>query len=201
MKNWVALPLALSLPTVMAASSVVDLRTEGLVDPLGVDVAKPRFSWLVQGEGDETLTQNSYRVVVTEALAGKKVWDSGLVNGAETSNVVYSGSALSSDTSYNVAITSTSQDASQTTSEASFRTGLMNGRQDLAKTTAWITGGDDKKLLRTAFNVSSADDLAEAVVYVSGIGYHELYCNGAKVGDHRLDVGWTDYARRVYCES
>ena len=30
-------------------------------------------------------------------------------------------------------------------------------------------------------------------IFISGIGYYELYCNGNKVGDHMLDVGWTDY--------
>ena len=43
--------------------------------------------------------------------------------------------------------------------------------------------------------------MTRASLFVSGIGYYELSVNGRKVGDHRLDVGWTDYSRRVYYSS
>jgi len=36
-----------------------------------------------------------------------------------------------------------------------------------------------------------------ALAYFSGLGYGELYVNGAKAGDHRLDPGQTDYTRRA----
>ena len=34
-------------------------------------------------------------------------------------------------------------------------------------------------------------------MYVSGLGYHEVRLNGAKVGDHLLDPAWTCYDKRV----
>ncbi len=37
-----------------------------------------------------------------------------------------------------------------------------------------------------------------ATAYVSGLGYHELYINGRKVGDHVLDPGFSDYSKRVF---
>src|SRR5205085_10235843 len=36
-----------------------------------------------------------------------------------------------------------------------------------------------------------------ARVYVCGLGYHEVRLNGAKVGDHFLDPGYTRYDRRA----
>ncbi len=39
--------------------------------------------------------------------------------------------------------------------------------------------------------------MRRATVYVSGLGLSELYLNGAKVGDHVLSPGLTDYDKRV----
>jgi alpha-L-rhamnosidase len=39
--------------------------------------------------------------------------------------------------------------------------------------------------------------LAEAVLCICGLGYHEAWINGARVGDHVLDPAQTDYERRV----
>ena len=36
-----------------------------------------------------------------------------------------------------------------------------------------------------------------ATAYVCGLGYHELSINGRKVGDHKLDPGFTDYTKCV----
>ena len=52
-------------------------------------------------------------------------------------------------------------------------------------------------LLRKAFTVGGA--VAEARAYASGMGYYELYLNGARVGDHVLDPGNTvEKKRKLY---
>ncbi len=50
-------------------------------------------------------------------------------------------------------------------------------------------------LLRREFEVKGSVKRARA--YVCGLGYHELYLNGKKIGDHVLDPGFTDYDKRV----
>lgn len=50
-------------------------------------------------------------------------------------------------------------------------------------------------LLRTTFALSKP--VRSATLYASGLGYHELRLNGAKVGDHVLDPAFTRYDRRV----
>ncbi|MBN2205823.1 MAG: family 78 glycoside hydrolase catalytic domain, partial [Candidatus Aminicenantes bacterium] len=40
-------------------------------------------------------------------------------------------------------------------------------------------------------------DAVRAAVFICGLGHYELRLNGRKVGDHVLDPGWTDYARRA----
>lgn len=37
-----------------------------------------------------------------------------------------------------------------------------------------------------------------ATLLISGLGYHEAWLNGERVGDHQLDPAQTDYARRVF---
>ena len=51
-------------------------------------------------------------------------------------------------------------------------------------------------LLRKEFAVT--EDVRRARVYVSGIGWSELYLNGRKVSDRVLDPAATDYDKRVF---
>jgi alpha-L-rhamnosidase len=51
------------------------------------------------------------------------------------------------------------------------------------------------RLLRKEFSVDKK--VRRASVYYSGLGLSELYLNGAKVGDHVLSPGLTDYDRRA----
>jgi len=61
----------------------------------------------------------------------------------------------------------------------------------------FITGVDPQSspLLRKEFEVSQK--IKRARVYVSGLGWYELYINGRKVGDHVLDPATTDYRKQV----
>ena len=51
-------------------------------------------------------------------------------------------------------------------------------------------------LLRKEFAVTK--EVRRARVYISGIGWSELYLNGHKVSDHVLDPAATDYDKRVF---
>lgn len=54
---------------------------------------------------------------------------------------------------------------------------------------------DPAPLLRQEFTTKKSVKSAKA--FVAGIGYHELYLNGDKVGDHVLDPGWTNYSQSI----
>jgi alpha-L-rhamnosidase len=56
--------------------------------------------------------------------------------------------------------------------------------------------GDPLPLLRREFTVSKS--AKHATAYIAGLGFHELRINGAKVGNHELEPGWTNY--RKACE-
>lgn len=52
------------------------------------------------------------------------------------------------------------------------------------------------RYLRKEFSVSKS--VQRAVAYVSGLGLHELYINGLKVGDHVLSPALTEYDKRIF---
>src|SRR5215475_163494 len=74
------------------------LRVERRVNPLGIDVMRPVFSWQSDSE-ERNWRQTAYRIRVATseaALAGGKanVWDSGKINSAESVGIAYSGPEL-----------------------------------------------------------------------------------------------------------
>ena len=77
-------------------STPVHLRCEDLTNPLGMDVAHPRFSW--QSDNTErNWRQSAYQILVatSEARLNKPdVWDSGKRESAESHGIVYAGPKL-----------------------------------------------------------------------------------------------------------
>jgi alpha-L-rhamnosidase len=67
--------------TLAQAHSTLDLKVGHQTSPSGVDDAKPRLSWRMEG-GDQDLAQSAYQILVAtceENLAPSKadLWDSG----------------------------------------------------------------------------------------------------------------------------
>src|SRR5579871_570366 len=98
----ILLPIVLlcSLSPVSQATPVKMLRTEYLVNPLGIAETSPRFSWVIDSNrrGEK---QTAYQVLVAssvEKLAKRQgdVWDSGKTVSDESTHVVYAGKALTS---------------------------------------------------------------------------------------------------------
>ncbi len=91
------------IPAVTAAIEPVDLHCEYLVNPLGIDAAKPRLSWkltAVRAE-DRGLSQSAYQVLVADNEAKLNadqgnLWDSGKVASDQSIHVPYGGKPLES---------------------------------------------------------------------------------------------------------
>ena len=75
--------------------SVTHLRCENLIDPLGIDVAKQRLSWIIESD-HQNEKQTAYEVVVDGQ------WDSGRVASDQSLNVEYGGKDLAPATLYYV---------------------------------------------------------------------------------------------------
>ena len=67
---------------------IYDMKTEDLINPIGIDEKKPRFSWKLQSKISGTI-QTAYRIIVRSD--NDTVWDSG---------IEYDGQSLSAMTKY-----------------------------------------------------------------------------------------------------
>ncbi|MDR6319701.1 family 78 glycoside hydrolase catalytic domain [Actinoplanes couchii] len=62
-------------------------------------------------------------------------------------------------------------------------------------TQALLADPAGKPLLRREFHIDRK--ISRARIYATALGVYELSLNGARVGDHQLAPGWTDYAERI----
>ena len=99
---WLELPLS---PPKQYAADVASLRCEYLESPLGIDVVKPRLSWVIEERNQKPeardLKQTAYQVLVAsspELLAKDKgdLWDSGKVESDQSIQVEYAGKPMAS---------------------------------------------------------------------------------------------------------
>ncbi|MCW3061865.1 MAG: putative Rhamnosidase [Capsulimonas sp.] len=78
-----------------------NLRCEYRVNPIGIDVVRPRMSWTIVGGSRRGVRQTAYQILAAsslEALALGKgdLWDSGRVKSDRSSGIAYEGKALTS---------------------------------------------------------------------------------------------------------
>jgi len=171
------------------------LKCEYLSDPLGVDVARPRLSWVLE-HGERGQKQSAYEVIVAtrlDALAQDKgdQWDSGKTASDDSTQVAYAGKPLESGREYYWKVRYWDKDgnASPYSRPAQFDMGLLTPGDWKGQ---WIGGASQ---LRTEFQVPDA--VVRARAYICGLGYSELHLNGAKVGSNVLDPGWTTFDKRA----
>ena len=77
-----------------------DLRCEYLNNPLGVDVARPRLSWILK-HPQRSQRQKAYRIVISSsfdlsARSDGDLWDSRRVDSSATTHIAYDGTPLQS---------------------------------------------------------------------------------------------------------
>jgi len=97
-KKYTLLAALLLAPLAAHAIETTSLTTEYLENPLGIDTAKPRLSWIVQDSATGA-KQMAYQVQVAsspEKLARGEadLWDSGKVGSDETLGIEYGGKPL-----------------------------------------------------------------------------------------------------------
>ncbi len=171
------------------------LRCECRDDPVGIDVAQPRLSWVLlsSSKAARGAKQTAYQVRVFNSAG--EIWDSGKVDSPRTTQVAYAGRALASaeQVEWRVRVWDEEGRASNWSDPATWTMGLLTESDWRAK---WIAAGDDVKSLpifRRAFAVEKP--IRRAIAFLCGLGQHELRVNDRKAGDDFLEPGWTNYAR------
>ena len=195
-----ASPLLLNAQT-EAPLAATHLRCEYMVDPLGIDVRKPRLSWELTS-AEKGVMQTSYEVRVAaseeELAKGKLIWDSGRQASDSSIQVEYGGPALASERIYfwQVRVADNHGHLSEWSRAARWEMGLLEAADWKAN---WITPNvpeDETKsnpspMLRSEFSVKKRVERAR--LYATAMGLYELSLNGKRVGDQYFTPGWTAY--------
>jgi len=98
--------IGMMLLSLVGSAGAADLRATGLrceylVDPIAIDAARPRLSWLVDS-ATRGQRQTAYRILVASSEAklagdGADLWDSGKVTSSEQNQIEYAGRPLASN--------------------------------------------------------------------------------------------------------
>ena len=195
------------------------LRVVGLlcgyrVDPVGLDEASPRLSWRVESaQRGQRQTAYQIRVASERSLLDKgqgDLWDSGTVNSAATLHIPYQGSPLVSYQVcwWSVRVWDKDGMASDWSVPARWTMGILSQEEWKGKWIGYAAPYSTPEeltlrgtwrqeaispILRKTFRV--AKPVRSAFLYISGLGFHESYLNGAKVGDQVLSPAFTQYDR------
>ena len=181
--------------------SVKRLRCEYRVDPMGIDVRKPRLSWELEST-EKGVMQTSYEVRVArserELEMGKVVWLGGKLGSDASVGVEYGGRELVSGGIYfwQVRVADNHGHLSAWSKAAKWEMGLLEEADWKAK---WITPdvveaetkSNPAPLVRREFVVKKKVERAR--LYATAMGLYEMELNGKRVGDDYFTPGWTAY--------
>lgn len=185
--------------------TVSQLRVENMKQPLGIDTDTPRFSWILLSDKQD-VRQTAYQLIVS--ADNGELWNSGRVESDQQLWVPYGGSKLTSNThcTWKVKVWTTVGETSWSEPQ-SFSIGLLGE----AKWRGYWIGlerlmpGEERgfhsrmaaRYLRKEFKLD-AKKVRRATAYVAGIGLHEFYVNGQRMGDGVLQPVASDYRKTIY---
>ena len=171
----------------------IKLKTEYLIDPVGIDIQKPLLMWNCDGG----MKQTAYHINAT--LNGKTVWDSGKVK-SDAMRAEYPKELGSRQrVEWKVRLWDENDEAGDWSDTAFFETGLLSADDWKAK---WVAGNyhvnKKKRYPVDCFKKTfTAIGVRKARLYVTACGLYEIKLNGQRVGNFVLAPGHTDYRRRI----
>ena len=170
----------------------INLKTEYLVNPIGIDIQNPRLMWNCEGG----VKQTAYRIVAK--TDDETIWDSGKV----LTDAMYAEypHTLKSRQRVDWSVTLWDENGKEGEGVAAFfEVGLLHADDWKAK---WITGDYSPKKNRRypvdCFKKTfTAESIKSARLYISACGLYEARLNGQRVGEFILAPGSTDYNKRI----
>ena len=179
---------------------VENMNCDHLSNPIGIDNPNPRLSWNLN-DVRTGAKQTAYQLLVdtdsmTVARGQGKTWNT-QKKSSDNILLTYAGEKLKPFTRYYWKVNVWDKDDVLSSSEvSSFETGMM----DISNWQgAWIADHNNKShkpapYFRKKFTANKTIQSARAYIAVAGL--YELYVNGEKIGNHRLDPMYTRFDRR-----
>lgn len=169
----IVLALAVTFPV---AANVTDMRCEYRVDPIGIDVSSPRLTWEYDGKNDfpsscQVEMSESSKFEKSRLFYCKDRW---------TANVTIDNTP--GKRYYWRVIQTLAEGCVLKSGTATFETGRFSHTQWSA---SWISDSfdinkEEAQMFRKAFKVNKKP--RNARIYVSSLGYYDMYLNGKRVG-------------------
>lgn len=164
----------------------VNLKTEYLKNPIGIDIKSPRIFWNCEGGKKQT----AYRIVADN-------WDSGKVESGSMYAEYPKEMKPCERVNYKINLWDENDVEGEWSETASFEYGIKEWQ---AK---WISGDyivDKKKrypvdCFKRDFQLNK--DIKSARLYITACGIYEATLNGDRVGNFILAPGHTDYRKRI----
>lgn len=198
-----------------------ELKCEYSKNPIGLDMKRPSFSWILEGN-KSGIMQTAYHIRVVRCNSSlkkeKTVWDSGKVESDDSIHIVYAGQDLESTTSYcwTVKVWDNYGDVSEECEEAYFETAFLSPDNWTAK---WIEPKQEPAALEQQIDPHEAvkNDAADpdtidmkpcqyirkdiaidrivsrARVYATAHGIYTLFLDGEKISDIEFAPDNTTY--------
>ena len=175
----------------------ISLRTEYLINPIGIDIRHPRLFWNCEGGTKQT----AYRIVAK--TDEQIVWDSGKVSSDRMHADYPNDLASRQRVEWNVTLWDETDREGEPSETAFFETGLLSTSDFRAK---WISGNyrvsKKKRYPVDCFKKEfAACNVAKARLYITACGLYEAMINGKRVGDFALAPGHTDYTKRIQLQT
>ena len=170
----------------------INVKTEYLTNPIGIDILHPRILWNVEGEGKQKAFS------ITFKKQGETILSTGKVI-SDSMHYDYPKELSSRDKiSFQVSIYDETDNV-ETSEEFSFEMGLLNENDWKAN---WIRGdyhanGKKRYPVDCFLKEFEIRNINSARLYMSACGLYEAKINGNKTGDFVLSPGSTDYRKRI----
>lgn len=166
-----------------------------------IDVKNPRFSWQFGKENKTEQVSYRIRVATKETLLSTPdMWDSGEIK-SNFAMATYEGKELVSNSLYYVQCEAKDGEGNLFSEITSFETALYKTSDWKG---SWVALPDNFNggtiLFRKVIEMPTDKKIVRAKAYVCGLGYHEFFVNGKKMGDSVLNPSVTEYVESVeYC--
>lgn len=206
----------------LPAASVGQPRCEQLADPLGIDAARPRLSWILESSR-RGAKQSAYQIIVASsekelAQGIGDLWDSGKVASDKSVLVPYSGQPLVSreECFWKVRVWDSNGGASSWTEPAWWTMGILNaddwharwigldGQDDSPSLadTSWIWGQDadsPTNYFRRVISLPAGREIKRAIFEYTGDSECRGWIGGFDLGarNNFKTVKWNDITTRL----